>query len=233
MAFESERTYDQTMDGSAASHNDADRLEIVAYSDYVCPWCYIGHLRIERLRRELAVDVRWRPFELHPETPRGGAQLEGRLGGEARARAYRENIGGLAAEAGVRMSMPPLIANSHLALEAAEFARETDVFEPFHDALFRAYFENGLNIGEVDVLCEIARESGVDDQGLRQALSDERYAVSIDRLTAEARNDEIFSTPTFVFSGGFRLIGAQEYAVFASVTRRLMERRCGGSGAPG
>src|SRR4029079_5448893 len=123
-----------------------------------------------------------------------------RLGGEARARAYRENIGALAAESGVRMSMPPLIANSHLALEAAEFARETAVFEAFHDVLFRAYFERGLNIGEADILCDSGRKCGVDEQGLRQALSDERYAASIDRLTDEARNDEIFSTPTFVFS---------------------------------
>ena len=202
-----------------------DRLEIVAYSDYVCPWCYIGHLRVERLGREFPVDVRWRPFELHPETPRGGAQLQGRLGGEARARAYRENISALAAESGACISMPPLIANSHLALEAGEFAHGTGGFERFHDALFRAYFEDGRNIGEVDVLCEIGRECGLDDQGLRQALSDERYAASIDRLTDEARHDEIFSTPTFVFSGGFRLVGAQDYAVFASVTRRLLERR--------
>src|SRR5438067_1914151 len=215
------------MAGSGAGRNDTNRLEIVAYSDYVCPWCYIGHLRIERLRREFPVDVRWRPFELHPETPRSGAQLEGRLGSEARARAYRDNIGALAADAGVSMSMPPLIANSHLALEAAEFARETDVFEPFHDAVFRTYFEHGRNIGEADVLCEVARGCGADDQALRQALADERYAVTIDELTDEARRDEIVSTPTFVFSGGFRLVGAQEYAVFASVTQRLIERRSG------
>ena len=51
--------------------------------------------------------------------------------------------------------------------------------------------------------------------------------VKIDELTDEARRDEIVSTPTFVFSGGFRLVGAQEYAVFASVTQRLIERRSG------
>ena len=51
MAFQSDRTYDGTMAGSGAGRNDTNRLEILAYSDYVCPWCYIGHLRIEPVNR--------------------------------------------------------------------------------------------------------------------------------------------------------------------------------------
>lgn len=200
------------------------RLGIIAYSDYVCPWCYIGLARVERLRREFAVAVDWRPFELHPETPRTGARLDGRLGGEARARAFRDNIGQLAAASGLTLRIPAVIANSHRALEAAEFAREHGGFEAYHAALFRAYFEQGRDIGDAETLCEVAREAGVDDQGLRQALSDEQYAVAVDAITASAREDEVVSTPTFIFSGGFRLVGAQEYEVFASVTRRLLAR---------
>ncbi|MDE3096943.1 MAG: DsbA family oxidoreductase [Chloroflexota bacterium] len=206
------------MDGGAT------KLGIIAYSDYVCPWCYIGLARVERLRRAFDVDVTWRPFELHPETPRTGARLDGRLGGEARARAYRDNIGQLAAASGLALRMPAVIANSHLALEAAEFAREHGGFEAYHQALFRAYFEEGRDIGDGETLCELAREAGVDDQGLRQALADERYAVRIDAMTRAAREDEVVSTPTFIFSGGFRLVGAQDYEVFESVTRRLLAR---------
>lgn len=205
-------------------------MHIIAYSDYVCPWCYIGHVRIEQLQREFDVRVEWRPFELHPETPKTGAQLAGRLGSEARARAYRDNIIALAEDSGLRMHMPAVVSNSHLALEAAEFTRASGGFEAFHRALFEAYFEQRRDIGDVDVLGEIARECGVDDQGLRQALSDGACAETVDQLTDEARADGIVSTPTFIFDGGFRLIGAQEYAVFSSVTRRLLEQR--GSVAP-
>jgi predicted DsbA family dithiol-disulfide isomerase len=98
-----------------------------------------------------------------------------------------------------------------------------------HEALFAAYFERGADIGDGEVLCEIARDAGVDDQGLRQALADETYASRVDGITAQAREQEILSTPTFIFPGGFRLIGGQEYAVFASVTRRLMERIASGA----
>lgn len=202
-------------------------LHITAYSDYVCPWCYIALERVERLQREAPVVVEWRPFELHPETPRTGADLRGRLGNAERVRAYTQNIIALATDSGLAMRMPLIVANSHRALEAAEFAREhaVDAFAAFHRALFAAYFEEQRDIGDVDVLCEIARAAGVDDQRLRQALADERYAGAIDQITHDARADEILSTPTFVFEGGFRLTGAQDHAVFESITRRLLARR--------
>lgn len=206
-------------------------LQIIAYSDYVCPWCYIGLQRIEQLAREFPVSVEWRPFELHPETPTSGASLAGRMGSPERARAYRDNIIMLAGESGLEMRMPRTVANSHLSLEAAEFAREHGGFEAYHRALFHAYFEDGRDIGDAEILCEIARGCGVDDQGLRQALADEAYRDRIDEVTRAAREDEVVSTPTFIFQGdngfadGFRLTGAQDYAVFASVTGRILARR--------
>ena len=200
------------------------RLSIIAYSDYVCPWCHIGLQRIDQLQQELPVDVEWRPFELHPETPRDGANLVGRLGSSARAAAYAHNILNLARDSGLEMQMPTVVANSHLALEAAEFAREHGGFGPYHRALFRAYFEEQRDVGDPDVLCELARECGVDDQGLRQALAEGRYAGRIDEITAEARANEVVSMPTFVFDGNFQLVGAQDYAVFASITSRLLSR---------
>lgn len=200
-------------------------LAIIAYSDYVCPWCYIGLQRIEELQREFPVAVEWRPFELHPETPTTGADLRGRLGSPGRARAYRDNILLLAHQSGLEMRMPMVVANSHLSLEAAEFARDSGGFEEYHRALFHGYFEQGRDIGDVDVLCEIARKCGVDDQGLRQALADRTYERRIDDITRMAREHEILSTPTFLFEGGFRMTGAQDYAVFRSVTERLLARR--------
>jgi predicted DsbA family dithiol-disulfide isomerase len=203
------------------------RLGIIAYSDYVCPWCYIGLQRVDRLSQEFPVDVEWQPFELHPETPRGGANVLGRLGSSARAAVFTNNILGLARESGLAMRMPAVIANSHLALEAAEFARAHGGFEPYHRALFRAYFEEGRDIGEAEVLCDLARACEVDDQALRQTLAESAYAEQVDRITAEARADEILSTPTFIFEAGFRLVGAQDYDVFASVASRLLRRSLG------
>ena len=165
----------------------AVRLKIVAYSDYVCPWCYIALHRIERLQAEYPVDVEWRPFELHPETPKSGAHWLGRLGSERRISAYTNNILMLAHDSDIPMAMPEVIANSHLALEASEYARESGGFEALHHALFAAYFDEGRNISDIDVICDVARACGVDDQGLRQALTDETYAARVDASTAAAR----------------------------------------------
>jgi predicted DsbA family dithiol-disulfide isomerase len=98
-----------------------------------------------------------------------------------------------------------------------------------HHALFEAYFARERDIGDIEVLCDVARECGVDDQHLRQALTDEVYAAYVDETTAAARNDEIFSAPTYIFTGGFRLTGAQDYNVFENVTRRLLDRIASGA----
>jgi predicted DsbA family dithiol-disulfide isomerase len=203
----------------------SDRLAIVAYSDYVCPWCYIALERVDRLQGEFPIDVEWRPFELHPETPRDGARLVGRFESRTRATAYTQNIIGLANASAITLRMPAVIANSHLALEAAEFTREYGGFDAYHRALFAAYFEHGRDLGDPEALCGIARAEGLDDQGLRQALADGHYAELVDRITVAAREDEVLSTPTFVFSGGFRLTGAQDYAVFESITSRLLAKQ--------
>jgi predicted DsbA family dithiol-disulfide isomerase len=125
------------------------------------------------------------------------------------------------------MHMPQVVANSHLSLEAAECVRATtpDRFRAYHRALFQAYFEERRDLGDVDVLCEIARATGADDQGLRQALADGTFAGVVDETTNAARADEILSTPTFIYEGGFRLTGAQDYAVFRSITQRLLALR--------
>ena len=73
------------------------------------------------------------------------------------------------------MKRPPLIPNTRNAHEATEFAKDAGRLLPFHRAVFRAYWEREENIGDVDVLCRVAEECGIDADGLREALSDGRY----------------------------------------------------------
>jgi len=198
------------------------RVRIVAVSDYICPWCYIGSARIERLQREFDLDVEWWPYELHPEIPPEGIVREP----SSRRAALYEQLRSLAADGGLAFGRPPVVANSHRALEAAEFARERGAFDAVHRALFRAYFVEGRNIGDTNVLVEIAAH-GLDGDALREAIDSRQYASLVDERTAQVREAGITSTPTFIFIDGerrFPLPGAQDYAVFENVARRFGAR---------
>jgi predicted DsbA family dithiol-disulfide isomerase len=194
-------------------------MKVVVVSDYVCPWCYIGAKRVADFEREFDVDVTWWPFELHPETPREGRDISDVV--ERRGSAYRDHLRAYAAEAGITLASNRRLSNSHRALELAEFAKDRGRFRPVHNALFRAYFEEGRDIGSAEVLAAIAADAGLDPEEFRFECLLGRYAELVDRSTALARQKGFTSTPTMVFDDRFALSGAQDYNVYTSVLERL------------
>ena len=183
-------------------------------------------MRVERLEKEFEIDVEWRPFELHPEIPLEGRDISGR-GAERRA-GYYHHLRALAEEEGLTFNPSTWVPNSHRPLEAAEFAREHGAYDSYHRALFDAHFGRGENIGDLDVLAQLAEAAGLDPAALRQALESKRYAPAVDERTEEARQSGIASTPTFIFQNGERtlpIVGAQDYNVFQSVAQRMGAKR--------
>lgn len=191
------------------------RLDVQVFSDYTCPWCYIGHARLERLRRQLggedALDVTWRPFEIHPDVPEEGMPVEelpySREQWEAMTARLREQ----AEEEGLEIGSRPLVSNTHEALMAGTWVQEElpERFPEFHEALFRAYFEEGRDLGDRPVLLEVAEERGVDPERLDDALEEGRGEEALEQTGREARSLGITGTPTFVFGGTHVAVGAQ------------------------
>jgi predicted DsbA family dithiol-disulfide isomerase len=194
-------------------------MKVTVISDYVCPWCYIGSRRVADFEREFEVDVTWWPFELHPETPPEGRSVEAMV--VRRGSAYADHLKEFAAEAGITLKSNRWLANSHRALELAEFARDRGRFREVHEALFRACFEEARNIGDAAVLEEIAREAGLDPEEFRFETLIGRYAELVDKATAMARQKGVTSTPTIIFDDRFVLTGAQDANVYADVLKRL------------
>ena len=207
-----------------------ERVRVTAVSDYICPWCYVGMARLERVQRAFELEVTWHPFELHPGIPQEGREL-------GRRAEYYLRFLPIAAGAGLTFQPPARVPNSHLALEAAEFAREQGAFDSYHRAVFEAYFAHERNIGDPAVLAELAGETGLDARALRDALESKRYASLVDERTEEAKGWEVSATPTFIFESGerrFALSGAQDDAVFESVAQRMgAARRTAPLGAAG
>ncbi|MBI5949245.1 MAG: DsbA family protein [Chloroflexi bacterium] len=174
-----------------------------------------------QFEEEFEVTVTWWPFELHPETPAAGVNVDEILRRTGRGRAYSENLKAYAAEAGLKLASNRWLANSHRSLELAEFARDRGKFAAVHEALFRAYFEDAQDIGSAPVLEAIAAAAGLDVEEWKVETLLGRYAQLIDQTTLLARQKGVTSTPTIIFDDRMVVTGAQDYLVYQDVLRRL------------
>ena len=201
------------------------RLRLV--SDYICPWCYIGFTRIERLRTEFDIQLEACAYELRPGIPpEGTLREELRIqSGRVYPSGYIENLIATAADCGIEMKRPALVPNTRLAHEATEFGSEHGKLWEVHRALFAAYFEHERNIGDVEVLRDVAASAGLDSDELRDALTDRRYAAEVEQQLAWARAAGVTGVPTAIFNEKFALVGAQDYDAVRDIAKRI------GSGA--
>src|SRR5262249_13526917 len=124
---------------------------------------------------------------------------------------------------GLEMKSPERLANSRLALEAAEFAKECGKAEDFQARVFRAYFSENLNIGSAGVLGELAAEVGLDREELNLALESNRYQNCLHDNALAARERGVDGVPTF-FVGDYPLVGAQSEQVIRQILRRYVEK---------
>ncbi|MDX1673289.1 MAG: DsbA family oxidoreductase [Longimicrobiales bacterium] len=203
-------------------------LAIEVYSDYTCPWCYVGTARLDRLRERLDGDVRldvtWHPFEIHPEVPADGMPAEA-LGYPADQ--WERMVAHLRAQAeaeGLEVGHLTRVSNTHRALAAATWARDErpDRFRAFHDALFRAYFGEGRDIGDPGVVRAVAAEAGLDPDVMDTALEAGDYDAVIRETGERARRLGIRGTPTYVFDGRYGAVGAQPVEALEQVARRAL-----------
>jgi len=125
------------------------------------------------------------------------------------------------AELGISYTERLLLANSRLAIEAAEQARDKGVYSAFSEKTFHAYFTTGRNIGDLEVILDIAAESGMNREEVRQHLLAGTYAQKRMQNAAEARRLGIDSVPTFIINETHQLIGAQPYEAFCNLFERL------------
>lgn len=223
-----------TNDGSDGSGASRDEVRVFLYGDYVCPFSYVADARVRELRHDgPGFDLHWRPLSIHPAVPSDGLPVE-QLGyaPDEWARIRRE-VGEQAEESGVPLDLPDFVANSHEALQAAEFAKDLgrDAFLSTHRALFRAYFVDGRNLGRREVLLEVCEEAGLDRQGLEGALEDDRYADELRKAEEEADRYEIEGTPTLLF-GRHKVVGAAPEDVMREALERA-RRDAAGAAEPG
>lgn len=158
------------------------------------------HQLVESYRN---VEIIWRAFELRPEPV---PQIEPQ--GEYLQRVWSSSVYPLAEQLGVTMRLPPVKPRSRLAHEAAHWARARGRFDDYHAQIFRAYFERGEDIGDVEILVTLAVEIGLDDS-LRPALSSHEFLESVLADERDAAVIGVRGVPAFIANRQAALSGVQ------------------------
>ena len=172
-------------------------LYLDVWSDYACPFCCLEMPVLDQFHNAYgdAVEFRWHAFELRPDpTPLLDPDAEELHGSWERA------VYPLATERDLTMRLPPVQPRSRKAHETAFFARDVGLFEPVHRAIFKAFFEDGMDIGDSDVLIDIASACGIDPEMLEEALADDTYTAAVVEDQAFAAKLGITSVPFVVLS---------------------------------
>jgi predicted DsbA family dithiol-disulfide isomerase len=203
-------------------------MQIDIYSDIVCPWCYVGKRRLERALTSVGKDVlvTWRPFQLNPTMPVDGmdrkAYLEAKFGSLEAFGRMEEQLLAAGADEQIPFAFekvartPNTFAAHRLVWYAAQQGKQDDVVE----ALFRGYFLEGKDIGNLKALTHVAAEAGLDRTEIEEFLASDKSVVEVKTEEAVGRRLGIRGVPYFVLNGSISISGAQPPDIFVSALQQ-------------
>jgi predicted DsbA family dithiol-disulfide isomerase len=196
----------------------SEPLPIIVYSDVICPWCYVGKRRLEAALASpgMPAPVRfsWRPFELNPDMRADGIERKvyrARKFGAARSAELDVAMAETGREVGIdfafeRMQRTPNTRLAHRLIWEAERQGAQDAIV---DRLFRAYFEEGLDIGSAGVLSSLAGEAGLATDGVEAALTGADSLEAVTELEQQGYAMGITGVPFFILLARYGISGAQ------------------------
>ncbi len=172
------------------------------------------------MKNEFPIEDEWVSFQLRPQTPSEGVPYAELFPGAD----MKERYAGLnkAGEPfGIRFGERTFLSNSRHALEASEYARDHGKYDSFHGRVFRAYFTELLDIGNVTILLNLAREEGLDPVDLNRSLEGGFYATRIEEAMQEAARCAVNAVPTFIINDTDKIVGALPLERFRERLKRV------------
>jgi predicted DsbA family dithiol-disulfide isomerase len=208
-------------------------IAVDVISDVVCPWCFLGKRRLEKAAAlsDVPLTIRWRPFQLDPTIPPEGkdrqAYMEAKFGSLERIASIHEHITRLGADRGIsfafdKIKVSPNTLDAHRLIRWAGEAGKQDAIV---EALFRAYFIDGRNIGDKAVLADIAGSAGMDrDEVARRLAADDDQAEVRADIVASQRIG-VTGVPTYILANRYGLVGAQPPEELARAFEQVAEEQ--------
>ena len=210
-----------------------EALTIDVVSDVVCPWCYLGKKRLDRaianVADDLAVAVTFRPYQLNPDMPPEGVDhkkhLADKLGGAEAVDRAHATLTGLGREDGIEfdfagVKISPNTLDAHRLLRWA-MIEGPEVQNRVALALFKAYFEQGRNVGDRVVLLDIAEKSGMDRAVVTALFSAGADVDSVKEEIGMAREMGVTGVPCFIIDNKYAVMGAQSVDVLTNAFREI------------
>jgi predicted DsbA family dithiol-disulfide isomerase len=204
---------------------------IEVFADFSCPWCFIGRRRLARaleMRPLLSMRTVWQPFQLNPEVPPEGIGRRqyslGKLGDFDRLVAMEQMLTESSGKDGIRFKFDRIerIPNTMAAHRLMRFAARTQHDDALADRLFRGFFEQGEDIGNVSVLADCAASVGLDRPAALTFLLGREETEAVASTDALGHQSGIAGVPYFVFDRRYALAGAQEPVSFLPLFDALM-----------
>jgi len=198
-------------------------LPVVLFSDYICPFCYIGDRRLARLSERYDLKVERRFLEIHPDTPPGGMPVSELGYPPEQWRQMMASLSRMADEEKITLAERKITTNSRKALLLAEAAQKegAEVFETLNEKLFAAFFGEGRNIGDDGVLRSLAQEAGVPPEIVERAWSEPAYEQMLRANQAIAGQLGITGVPAYLF-GNRIVMGAVPTETLLAAAREAL-----------
>lgn len=218
---------------TSANGTNAERASVTidVVSDVVCPWCFVGRKRLEEaleMAPDIEAEVRWRPYQLDATIPKGGISrkeyMERKFGPDGGV-GMHERLEAVGREVGIpfafdKIQRSPNTLDAHRLLHWAQTVGTQDAVD---EELFRLYFIEGQDVGDPNVLADVAARHGLDRDVVKRLLAGDADEAEVQEEIAAAQRIGVTGVPFFIFNGRLAVSGAQPAEVLVSAMRQAMQ----------
>jgi predicted DsbA family dithiol-disulfide isomerase len=206
-------------------------LKISVFSDYICPFCYIGHHRLQQLKQDYDLKINWCFIEIHPDTPAKGMPTTELDYNDEQWKGIVSSLNALIEQDQLPFKHEhQFTTNSRKALLLAEACKPlgSEVFYRLHNRLFEAFFVDMLNIGDESVLRQIATECNIPEVLIETALNndidkDSELEKHLDLYRQYATKAQITGVPTIII-GNQSIPGVSSVATLRNAAQATINK---------
>lgn len=213
----------QILENKTIQEHKPKKMKVEIWSDVVCPFCYIGKRRFEYALNQFAhtdqIEIIWKSYQLNPnqvsDTNKSAVQSLAESKGISlkEAQGLTAYVTEMARSVGLNYNFDKtVVANTFRAHQFTHFAKNQGKQDEAEEALFQAYFIDGLNIDNLDVLAQLAEKIGLNTNTLRDAIENGTYKDAVEQDIYESQQVGVQGVPFFLIDGKYTISGAQESA---------------------